>query len=111
MAKVKQPNGDRLMRKVRISDAAEYRGKPKIIAKHLNIALATGDAGLVAKAIGDMVRAQGASSFSRKVGLSREGLYRSFGGQMGPGLDSVMKVLLALDIRLVARPGLKAKGK
>ena len=96
--------GNRAMPKARALDVTKYRGKPKIMAKYLNAALATGDAGLVAKAIGDMVRAQGVSRFSRKVGLSREGLYRSFGGQMGPGFDTVRKVLLALDIRLVAKP-------
>jgi probable addiction module antidote protein len=82
----------------------KYRGKPKMIAKYLNDALATGDARLITKAIGDMVRAQGMSRFSRKVGLRREGLYRSFKGQMGPGFDTVIKVLLALDIQLVAKP-------
>jgi probable addiction module antidote protein len=97
-------------------DAAKYRDNPKMIAKYLNNALGTDDASLITKAIGDMVRAQGMSRFSQKVGLSREGLYRSFGGQMGPGFDTVIKVLLALDIRLVIKPigrpvepGLKAK--
>jgi probable addiction module antidote protein len=85
-------------------DVAKYRGNPKMIAKYLNDALATDNAGLIAKAIGDMVRAQGASRFSRKVELRRESLYRSFGGQMGPGFDTVIKVLVALDIRLLAKP-------
>jgi probable addiction module antidote protein len=86
------------------ADAAKYRGKPKIIAEYLNNALMTGDVAIITKAIGDMVRAQGVSRISQKVGLSREGLYRSFGGQMGPGFDTVIKVLLALEIRLVAKP-------
>jgi probable addiction module antidote protein len=50
-----------------------------------------------------MVRAQGMSRFSEKVGLHRESLYRSFGGEMSPGFHTVLKVLLALDIRLVAK--------
>jgi probable addiction module antidote protein len=102
--------------KARAFDPAEYRDNPKMIAKYLNNALASGDVALITKAIGDMARAQGMSRFSQKVGLSREGLYRSFGGQMGPGFDTVIKVLLALDIRLVIKPigrpvelGLKAK--
>ena len=39
-----------------------------------------------------MARAQGMSSFSQKVGLRREGLYRSFKGENGPGFDRVIKV-------------------
>jgi probable addiction module antidote protein len=85
-------------------ETTKYRGNPKRIAKYLNDAFATGDSGLITKAIGDMVRAQGMSRFSQKVGLRREGLYRSFRGHMGPGFDTVIKVLLALDIRLVAKP-------
>jgi probable addiction module antidote protein len=41
--------------------------------------------------------------FSQKVGLRRESLYRSFRGEMSPGFDTVMIVLLALGIRLVAK--------
>jgi probable addiction module antidote protein len=103
------------MPKDRALDTAKYCGKPKIIAKHLNAALETGDVTLITKAIGDMVRAQGVSRFSRKVGLRREGLYRSFAGQTGPGFDTVIKVLLALGVRLVAKPsaglGARARGE
>ena len=43
------------MPKARPFDAAEYQDDPKMIAKYLNHALATGDAALITKAIGDMV--------------------------------------------------------
>lgn len=84
-------------------DAAKYRDNPKSIAKYLNAALATGDAAIITKAIGDMVRAQGMSRFSEKVGLRRESLYRSFKGEMSPGFDTVLKVLGALNIQIVAK--------
>ena len=84
--------------------AAKYRDNPRAIAKYLNDALSTGDPVLIKKAIGDMVRAQGVTRFSQKVGLSREGLYRSFSGETSPALDRVMNVLMALDIKLTAKP-------
>jgi probable addiction module antidote protein len=90
------------MPKTRTFDAARYRDNPKMIAKYLNDALATGDAAVSMKAIGTMVRAQGATRFSQKAGLRREGLYRSFKGN--PGFETVIKVLLALEIQLVAKP-------
>jgi probable addiction module antidote protein len=92
------------MPKARTFDAAKYRDKPKMIAKYLNDALATGDAAITTKAIGNVVRAQGMTRFSQKVGLRREGLYRSFRGDMSPGFDTVIKVLLALEIQLIAKP-------
>jgi probable addiction module antidote protein len=84
--------------------AAKYRDNPRAIAKYLNDALSTGDPVLVTKAIGDVVRAQGVTSFSQKAGMRRDGLYRTFSGETSPALDRVMTVLLALDIKLVAKP-------
>jgi probable addiction module antidote protein len=92
------------MPKVRGFDDPKYRDNPEMIAKYLNVAFATGDQALATKAIGDMMRAQGMSSFSQKVGLRREGLYRSFSGNAGPGFDTVMQVLGALQIQIVAKP-------
>jgi len=96
-------------------DAVQFRDNHKLITQYLNDAFETSDVDVITKAIGDMLRAQGMSRISKMVGLRREGLYRSFGGQTGPGFDTVMKVLRALNIRIVAQPvagggGLK-KGK
>jgi probable addiction module antidote protein len=98
-------------------DADKYRGNPKI-AKYLNDALATGEAALITKAIGDMVRAQGVTRFSQRAGMRRDNLYRTFKGERRPVFDTVLNVLRALDIQLIAKPGrrpeesgLKAKGK
>src|SRR5438046_6327387 len=85
-------------------DASEYRDRPKLIAKYLNDALATGDAAHITKAIGNVVRAQGMTRFSREVGLRREGLYRSFGGEMSPAFETVIAVLTVLGVQLVAKP-------
>jgi probable addiction module antidote protein len=74
------------------------------ISEYLNDALSTGDAMVIAKAIGDMVRAQGMSRFSRKSGLGRENLYRIFNGKMNPKIETVMKAVMALDIQLMAKP-------
>jgi len=85
-------------------DAAKYRDDPKAIAKYLNDALSTSDPVLMRKAIGDMARAQGAAKFSRKVGMLREDLYRGFRGERTPAFDTVVKILVALDMRLVVKP-------
>ena len=92
------------MPKARFFDAAEYRDNRKMIAKYLNHALAMGDAVLVTKAIGDMVRAQGMTRFSKKVGLRRDGLYRSFRGKISLTFDTVLSVMLALNVQIVVKP-------
>jgi probable addiction module antidote protein len=92
------------MRKACSFDAQKYRDNPKMIAKYLNVALASDDAAVIVKAIGDMLRAHGIARVSTKTGLRREGLYRSFKGHIVPGFDTVLKALLALDVRLVTKP-------
>jgi probable addiction module antidote protein len=85
--------------------AAKYRDNPRAIAKYLNDALSTGDPIRIIKAIGAMVRAQGVTRFSQKAGMRRDNLYRTFNGESSPAFDTVVNVLLALDIQLVAKPG------
>jgi probable addiction module antidote protein len=92
------------MPKARDFDAAKYHDNPKMIARYLNHALATGDAILITQAIGDMIRAQGVTRVSQRVGLRRDSLYRSFRGHMGPRFETVMKAITALNIQLVAKP-------
>ena len=88
----------------RIYDAAKYRDDPKAVAQYLNDALSTEDPFLISRAIGTMVRAQGVTRFSRKAGMRRDILTRMFTGEESPAFDTVMKLLLALDIRLIAKP-------
>ena len=92
--------------------AAKHRDDPRAIAKYLNGALSTGDPVLIAKAIGNMVRAQGVAKFAQKAGMRRDSLYRTFNGETSPALDRVMTVLLALDMQLMAKPsaGLSRSG-
>ena len=82
----------------------KHRDNPRAIAKYLNDALSTGDPVLIRKAIGDMVRAQGVAKFAQKVGLRRDGLYRSFKGEISPAFDTVLSVMLALDVQIVVKP-------
>ena len=98
--------------------AAKHCDNPRAIAKYLNDALATGDSVRITKAIGDMVRAHGVTRVSRRAHMRRDNLYRAFKGELKPAFDKVIKVLIALNIQLVAKPrrrlvepGLKVKHK
>jgi probable addiction module antidote protein len=85
-------------------DAAKYRDDPKAIAEYLNEALSTKDPFLVTRAIGTMVRSQGMTRFSRKAGMPRDTLYRMFTGEVSPAFDTVLQLLMALDIELIVKP-------
>jgi probable addiction module antidote protein len=63
---------------------------------------ANGDAAFIAKALGDIARAQGMAQVARDAGLSRESLYKALFGQRSPGFDTILKVIAALGLQLHA---------
>lgn len=84
-------------------NAADYLDSPEMIAAYLTEAFESEDPALIAKAIGAVARAQGMTDVAEKTGLSRENLYRALGGDAKPEFATVLKVLHALGISLVAQ--------
>jgi len=105
------------MSKVHAFNTAKYRSNPKAIANYLNDALATDDSAFI-RALGNLARAHGMGAIFDEANADRAGLYRSLRGDMDPAFGTVLKVLTALGIQLVAKPsaglvelGLKVKSK
>lgn len=92
------------MRETKIWDPATRLTTPEAIADYLDAALEDGDPHVVASVIGDIARAKGMADISRETGLSRESLYRTLGDSGNPRLDTLLKVLKALGLRISARP-------
>ena len=80
-------------------NAAKYRRNPKAIANYL----ATDDSAFI-RALGNLARAQGMGTIAEEANVDRAGLYRSLRGDMDPAFGTVLKVLAALGIQLVAKP-------
>ena len=57
------------------------------------------DATFIAEALGDIARARGMSEVAGNANLSRKSLYKALSGDRSPTLDTVLKVLGALDLR------------
>ena len=85
-------------------DVAEHLRTPKEMAAYLEACLeeADGDAGFIAKALGDIARAKGMSQVARDAGLSRESLYNALSGERSPDFSTILKVVNALGISLHA---------
>ena len=90
--------------KTRAYDSARYLDTAEACATYLTEALETEDASFIAQALGTVARAKGMSKIARDAGLSRENLYRSLNGTTKTELETVMRVLHALDIKLSADP-------
>ena len=85
-------------------DILDYLDNEKSIAAYLQVALDENNpAGLVG-AIGDIVRARGINNMAEEIGVSREGLYKSFSGNRKPNIETVFNALDKLGMRITITP-------
>ncbi len=85
-------------------DVAEHLRTPAEMVAYLEACFeeADGDAAFIAKALGDIARAKGMSQVARDAGLSRESLYKALSGERNPNFDTILKVIIALGLKLHA---------
>lgn len=81
-------------------DAAEHLTEPEDQAELLADAVASGDAHIIARAIGIVARAHGMTELSKETGIKRQQLYRALGRDGNPTLETMLKVLPALGLRM-----------
>ncbi len=81
-------------------DSADHFRTPESQGDLLADAVESGDAGYLAHALGIIARAQGMSQVALDVGMKRQALYRALSKDGNPTLDTLFKVIKALDLRL-----------
>jgi len=81
-------------------DAADYLETKEDRVGLLEAALEDGDPGVVAACLGAIARAHGMARIAKDTGLNREGLYRALSGEGNPELETFLKVVRALGLRL-----------
>lgn len=84
-------------------DTAEFLDSAEAIAAYLEEAFQDEDPAEIAKALGNVARAKGMTEISRKTGLSRESLYKALSGEGNPEFATVLKVMKALDLKIVTK--------
>ncbi len=85
-------------------DVAKHLRTPEEMAAYLEACIeeADGDVAFIAKALGDIARAQGMTKVAKDSGLSRESLYKALSGDRSPSFDTILKVVSALGLKLSA---------
>ncbi|MBN3802449.1 putative addiction module antidote protein [Paraburkholderia sp. Ac-20336] len=85
-------------------DASRYLDSDAMVAAYLNAALAESNADALLAAIADVAKSRGITRIAADAGLGRESLYKTLAPGSKPRMDTVLKLLRALNIRLSAEP-------
>ena len=82
-------------------DAADYLEDLDDVAAYLEIALEQSDEdpSAVPRALGVIARSQNMSELARRVGMSRDGLYKALSADGNPTWSTILKVTHALGLR------------
>jgi probable addiction module antidote protein len=81
-------------------DAAKYITEPEDVIEFLNDALESGHAPYIAAVLGDVARSEGMTKIAEKTGVNRQALYTALSENGNPTLETLLKVMAALGIRL-----------
>lgn len=87
-----------------VYDVSRQLRTPKEMAAYLEAWLveAPEDTAGIARAIGDIARAYGMSRVAKQSGLSRESLYKALSKDGNPSLDTILRVVTAMGMRIHA---------
>jgi probable addiction module antidote protein len=81
-------------------DAAEILQSPADIAAYLDTYLEDGSSEEMRRALNIVARSHGMSALARETGISREALYKALGSDGNPTLDTLLRIMRALGLRL-----------
>lgn len=81
-------------------DIQEHIKTPERQAGYLEAQLEDGSIDDIIAAIGDIARARGTTEFARASGISRETIYKQFRPGGNPRLNTIVKAMSALGIKL-----------
>jgi probable addiction module antidote protein len=81
-------------------DAAKYVTEPEDVIEFLNDAFESGHLPYIANVLGVVARSKGMTKLAEKTGVNRQALYTALSENGNPTLETLLKVMSALGIRL-----------
>ena len=81
-------------------DAAKYVTEPEDVIEFLNDAFESGHLPYIANVLGVVARSKGMTKLAEKTGVNRQALYTALSENGNPTLETLLKVMTALGVRL-----------
>ncbi|HEY3694088.1 addiction module antidote protein [Phenylobacterium sp.] len=85
-------------------DLAHLIETPDDVAGVLEAVFAEGNPSDIAHALGTVARSRGMSTLAEQTGLSRQALHKALSAEGNPTLDTFLKVIAALHLKLTVAP-------
>ena len=85
-------------------DSAELLTDDEVVNEYLKAAIEENDPALFMKAVGNVARAKGMTTIAPETQPGQPSLFKALSGERDPRIDTVMKVLAALDVQLTISP-------
>ena len=81
-------------------DVTEHMDNEKYISEYLKAAFENGDILEITRALGDVARARNMTELAEKMGISRQGLYKTLSENGNPEFATIQKLITALGLQM-----------
>ena len=81
-------------------DVTEHMDNEEYISEYLKAAFESGDISEITRALGDVARARNMSDLAEKMGISRQGLYKTLSENGNPEFATIQKLITALGLQM-----------
>ena len=96
--------------KIKKWDVTEHMDNEEYISEYLKAAFESGNIPEITRALSDVVHARNMTDLAEKMGISRQGLYKTLSENGNPEFATIQKLISALGLQLsVVSPNLSIR--
>ena len=81
-------------------DVTEHMNNEEYISEYLKAAFESGDIPEITRALSDVARARNMTDLAEKMGISRQGLYKTLSENGNPEFATIQKLITALGLQM-----------
>jgi len=87
-------------KKLKTFDPAEWLEDEDMITEYLRQSFESGNIREIARALNDVVRARNITDLAKKMGITRQGLYKTLSENGNPEFITIQKLIKALGLKI-----------
>jgi probable addiction module antidote protein len=81
-------------------DITEHMDNEEYISEYIKAAFESGDISEITRALSDVARARNMTDLAEKMGISRQGLYKTLSENGNPEFATIQKLITALGLQM-----------